>query len=183
MKLKALYNVLKGMKEILILIIPLAGMLFITYLMLQHFHNKNTSENDLRNDLEKTKTFFPLKIQAYERVILFLERIDPSNMMIRAHKSGMNAATLHRELLKIVRDEYTHNMSQQIYIQPNSWNILLLAKDETIQIINVAINSVEENANGLDLSAKIFESIAAKKLSPTQKARNAIVREFQLSIR
>ena len=119
MKLKALYNVLKGMKEILILIIPLAGMLFITYLMLQHFHNKNTNENDLRNDLEKTKTFFPLKIQAYERVILFLERIDPSNMMIRAHKSGMNAATLHRELLKIVRDEYTHNMSQQIYIQPN----------------------------------------------------------------
>ena len=103
--------------------------------------------------------------------------------MIRAHKSGMNAATLHRELLKIVRDEYTHNMSQQIYIQPNSWNTLLLAKDETIQIINVAINSVEANANGLDLSAKIFESIAAKKLSPTQKARNAIVREFQLSIR
>ena len=108
------------MKEILILSIPLAGMLFITYLMLQHFHNKNSNDNALKNDLEKTKTFFPLKIQAYERVILFLERIDPSNMMIRAHKSGMNAATLHRELLKIVREEYTHNMSQQIYIQPNS---------------------------------------------------------------
>jgi hypothetical protein len=158
-------------------------MLFITYLMLQHFHNKNSTENNLINDLEKTKTFFPLKIQAYERVILFLERIDPSNMMIRVHKSGMNAATLHRELLKIVRDEYTHNMSQQIYIQPNSWNTLLLAKDETIQMINVAINNLEADASGIDLSAKIFESIAAKKTSPTQKARNAIVKEFQMSIR
>ena len=170
------------MKEILILSIPLAGMLFITYLMLQHFHNKNSNDYALKNDLEKTKTFFPLKIQAYERVILFLERIDPSNMMIRAHKSGMNAATLHRELLKIVREEYTHNMSQQIYIQPNSWNTLLLAKDETIQMINVAINNLEANASGLDLSAKIFESIATKKTSPTQKARNAIVKEFQMSI-
>ena len=51
------------MKEILILSIPLAGMLFITYLMLQHFHNKNSNDYALKNDLEKTKTFFPLKIQ------------------------------------------------------------------------------------------------------------------------
>ena len=167
------------MKEILILSIPLAGMLFITYLMLQHFHNKNNSENDLKNNLEKTKTFFPLKIQAYERVILFLERIDPSNMMIRAHKSGMNAAVLHRELLKIIREEYTHNMSQQIYINPNSWNILLKAKQETIQMINVAINDLEDHATGLDLSAKIFESIAKLKVSPTESARNMIVKEFQ----
>ena len=71
-------------------------------------------------------------------------------------------------------------MSQQIYIQPNSWNTLLLAKDETIQMINVAINNLEANASGLDLSAKIFESIATKKTS--QKARNAIVKEFQMSI-
>jgi hypothetical protein len=104
-------------------------------------------------------------------------------MIIRAHKSGMNAATLHRELLKVVRDEYNHNMSQQIYIQPNSWNTLLLAKDETIQMINMAINNLDANANGLDLSAKIFESIAAKKISPTQKARNTIVKEFQMSVR
>ena len=62
----------------------------------------------------------------------------------------MNASTFHRELLKIIRDEYTHNMSQQIYIQPNSWKTLLLAKDETIQMINVAINNLEADASGLD---------------------------------
>ena len=170
------------MKDVLILLIPLAGMLLITYLLLQHFFNKQLKESEKELINQKAKSYLPLKIQAYERVILFLERIDPSNMMIRAHKSGMNAATLHRELLKIVREEYTHNMSQQIYIQPNSWNTLLLAKDETIQMINVAINNLEANASGLDLSAKIFESIAAKKISPTQKARNAIVKEFQMSI-
>ena len=171
------------MKDVLILTIPIAGILVATYLMLQYFHNKSTYEKGKEIDIQKTKTFFPLQIQAYERVILFLERIDPNNMIIRTHKNGMNAITLHRELLKIVREEYTHNMSQQIYIQPKSWKTVLNAKDETIQMINVAINNLEADASGLDLSAKIFESIAAKKTSPTQKARNAIVKEFQMSIR
>ena len=71
--------------------------------------------------------FFPLQIQAYERIILFLERIDPSNMLIRTHKSGMTIESLHMALLKIIREEYTHNMSQQVFIDPNSWQILLNA--------------------------------------------------------
>ena len=90
------------MKDVLILSIPLAGILVATYLMLQYFHNKSTYEKGKEIDIQKTKTFFPLQIQAYERVILFLERIDPNNMIIRTHKNGMNAITLHRELLKIV---------------------------------------------------------------------------------
>ena len=89
------------MKDILILSIPLAGTLIATYLMLQHFHNKSIHENEKEIDIQKTKTFFPFQIQAYERVILFLERIDPNNMIIRTHKNGMNAITLHRKLLKI----------------------------------------------------------------------------------
>jgi hypothetical protein len=170
------------MKDILILSIPLAGILVATYLMLQHFHNKSTHQTEKEIDIQKTKTFFPLQIQAYERVILFLERIDPNNMIIRTHKNGMNAITLHRELLKIVREEYTHNMSQQIYIHPKSWKTVLNAKDETIQILNVAINNLSTESSGIDLSAKIFESIASKKISPTEDARNLIVKEFQTTI-
>ena len=170
------------MKDVLILSIPLAGILVATYLMLQHFHNKSIQENEKEIDIQKTKTFFPLQIQAYERVILFLERIDPNNMIIRTHKNGMNAITLHRELLKIVREEYTHNMSQQVYIHPKSWKTVLNAKDETIQILNVAINNISPESSGIDLSAKIFESIASKKISPTEDARNLIVKEFQTTI-
>lgn len=171
------------MKDVLILTIPIAGILVATYLMLQYFHNKSTYEKGKEIDIQKTKTFFPLQIQAYERVILFLERIDPNNMIIRTHKNGMNAITLHRELLKIVREEYTHNMSQQIYIQPKSWKTVLNAKDETIQILNVAVNNLSADSSGLDLSAKIFESIASKKISPTENARISIVKEFQSTIK
>ena len=171
------------MKEVLILVIPLATMLLVTYIMLQHFYKKQEGESKLKITADKNTTFFPLQIQGYERIILFLERIDPSNMVIRTHKSGMDASSLHRELLKIIRDEYTHNMSQQIYIKPESWKILLSAKEETIQIINIAKNSLNKKASSLDLSAKIFELIASKKISPTQKARNSIIKEFQNSLK
>ena len=171
------------MKEVLILVIPLATMLLVIYIMLQHFYKKQEGESKLKITADKNTTFFPLQIQGYERIILFLERIDPSNMVIRTHKSGMDASSLHRELLKIIRDEYTHNMSQQIYIEPESWKILLSAKEETIQIINIAKNSLDIKASSLDLSAKIFELIASKKISPTQKARNSIIKEFQNSLK
>ena len=172
----------KTMKEVLILGLPLAGMLLITYFLLQHFFNKSIKENQKELLALKSKVTLPLKMQAYERAILFLERIDPSNMIIRAHKNGMTAAALHVELLKIIREEYTHNMSQQIYISPNSWKELIKGKEETIQLINTSINQINENANGIELSAKIFERVTQNKVSPTEKARNSIIKEFQRSM-
>ena len=120
------------MKDVLILSIPLAGILVATYLMLQHFHNKSIHENEKEIDIQKTKTFFPLQIQAYERVILFLERIDPNNMIIRTHKNGMNAITLHRELLKIVREELSINGDKARY-DPIQNKLFVFGKVEVLQ--------------------------------------------------
>ncbi len=170
------------MKDAVILLIPLAGMLLITYLMLQHFFNKTIKENEKELNSFKLEKIIPLKMQAYERAILFLERIDPNNMIIRVHKSNMSATTLHVELLKIIRDEYTHNMSQQIYISPKSWNELIKGKEETIKLINNSINQIDSSSNGIELSAKIFENIASKKMSPSERARNIITKEFQKSM-
>ena len=80
------------MKDVLILLIPLAGMLLITYLLLQHFFNKQLKEIEKELINQKAKSYLPLKIQAYERAILFLERIDPNNLIIRIHKPTMNAS-------------------------------------------------------------------------------------------
>ena len=170
------------MKDAIILLIPLAGMLLITYLLLQHFFNKTLKENQKELIALKNEKILPLKMQAYERAILFLERIDPSNMVIRVHKNGMNAPSLHVALLKIIREEYTHNMSQQIYISPKSWKELIKGKEETIQLINNSINQLDDKSNGIQLSSKIFENIAHIKASPSEKARNAIIREFQKSM-
>tara|TARA_B100001939_G_scaffold141211_1_gene122221 strand:- start:43 stop:561 length:519 start_codon:yes stop_codon:yes gene_type:complete len=170
------------MKDAIILLIPLAGMLLLTYLLLQHFFNKELKENEKELINHKAKTYLPLKIQAYERAILFLERIDPNNLIIRIHKPSMNAAILHLEILKQIREEYNHNMSQQIYISPKSWTELIKGKEETIQIANTAMGQLKNDANAVELSTKIFEIIAKLPHNPTANARKLIINEFQRSV-
>ena len=170
------------MKDAIILLIPLAGMLLLTYLLLQHFFNKQLKENDKELINHKAKTYLALKIQANERAILFLERIDPNNLIIRIHKPSMNAAKLHLEILKQIREEYNHNMSQQIYISPKSWAELIKGKEETIQIANTALGQLKNDANSIELSTKIFEIIAKLPNNPAANARKLIINEFQRSV-
>lgn len=170
------------MKDVLILLIPLAGMLLITYLLLQHFFNKQLKESEKELINQKAKSYLPLKIQAYERAILFLERIDPNNLIIRIHKPTMNASNLHLEILKQIREEYNHNMSQQIYISPKSWAELIKGKEETIQIANTAFGQLKNDANAIELSTKIFEIIAKLPHNPAAQARKLIIREFQKGV-
>ena len=170
------------MKDVLILLIPLAGMLLITYLLLQHFFNKQLKESEKELINQKAKSYLPLKIQAYERAILFLERIDPNNLIIRIHKPTMNASKLHLEILKQIREEYNHNMSQQIYISPKSWAELIKGKEETIQIAKTAFGQLKNDANAIELSTKIFEIIAKLPHNPAAQARKLIIREFQKGV-
>ena len=93
----------------------------------------------------------------------------------------MTSKTLHGELIKTIRDEYTHNMSQQIYISLKSWDELKKAKEETVQCINMAMNSIAENGTTVDLSSKIFELMSKKDKSPTEKALRKIKIDFQKS--
>ena len=170
------------MKDVLILLIPLAGMLLITYLLLQHFFNKQLKESEKELINQKAKSYLPLKIQAYERAILFLERIDPNNLIIRIHKPTMNASKLHLEILKQIREEYNHNMSQQIYISPTSWAELIKGKEEAIQIAKTAFGQLKNDANAIELSTKIFEIIAKLPHNPAAQARKLIIREFQKGV-
>ena len=94
----------------------------------------------------------------------------------------MNAAILHLEILKQIREEYNHNMSQQIYISPKSWTELIKGKEETIQIANTAMGQLKNDANSIELSTKIFEIIAKLPHNPAANARKLIINEFQRSV-
>src|SRR6476646_10275760 len=70
------------------------------------------------------KDVLPLRLQAYERLILFVERINPTNLLVRLHISGMSAKEMQNLILIEVRAEYQHNISQQLYITNDSWAII-----------------------------------------------------------
>jgi hypothetical protein len=121
----------------------------------------------------------PLRLQAYERMLLFMERVSLNNLVSRVLKQGMTARQLQSDLIVTVRAEYEHNLTQQIYVSANSWDAVKLAKEEVIKIINIAATQVAPDAKGAELSQKIFEILMKLEVSPTQVAINQIKKEVR----
>ena len=84
---------------------------------------------ELKKDERKVIT--PIRLQAYERSTLFLERISPEALIPRVHKNGMSARQLQQEMLNDVRREFDHNLSQQMYMSDQVWMVIKKAKEET----------------------------------------------------
>ena len=167
------------MLEIIKTLLPLLLVLLAIYFILKQFFDR---ERDIRTDelrFAQKKEYVQLRMQAYERAVLFLERIDPNNLIMRVHRSGMTSNMLHSSLIKVIRDEYSHNMSQQIYISVASWNALKKSKEETVKVINTAQSKMLQDSSGIDLSSAIFEIISKMKKNYTEIASEQLKNEFQ----
>jgi len=121
----------------------------------------------------------PLRLQAYERLVLFLERIHPANLLLRISDPGMTALQLQSSLVRTIREEFEYNLSQQLYISGNSWELVKNAKEETIALINQADSGLQEDAPGADLVKKILDIVVAKGKLPVENALDGIKRELQ----
>lgn len=123
---------------------------------------------DLKTD--DRKHTLPLRLQAYERLTLFLERIAPGTLVMRVHKSSMSSRTLHTELVATIREEYDHNITQQLYVSEKTWQQVRTAKEETIRLVNIAFEQVGDNQSGTALIQQIFETVGRLSHLPGQVA-------------
>ena len=121
----------------------------------------------------------PLRLQAYERMILFLERVSLNNLVSRVSKQGQSAKQLQSDLIITVRTEFEHNLSQQIYVSSNAWEAVKLSKEEVIKVINIAATQLKDEDKGVELSQKIFEILLKLEVSPTQSAITQIKKEVR----
>ncbi|MEI6488703.1 MAG: hypothetical protein WCP52_07060 [Bacteroidota bacterium] len=163
--------------ELLKLILP-AGIVFLTtYYLVKNFldHERNKKGIDLK--LANQAILTPIRLQAYERVVLFLERINPSSMVMRLNKTG-NSASFQGELLKTIRSEFEHNLSQQIYMSAAAWNATVRAKEETIKVINVSASKVNADSSALELAQAIVSVTAQLTEMPTKQAIDLIKKEI-----
>ncbi|WP_066758537.1 DUF7935 family protein [Crocinitomix algicola] len=124
----------------------------------------STPNNDLN------KQFLPMQVDAYQRMVLFLERISPNNMVMRLNNPGLPARAFQQKLLENIRQEYEHNLAQQIFISSDAWSKVQASKEEVLKIINMAATKLEGTALANDLSKGIFEITAQLKSQPTDQA-------------
>lgn len=104
----------------------------------------------------------PLRLQAYERMALYLERIEPNQLVMRIHAPGLSVAQEQNLLLTAIRSEFEHNLSQQIYISNPVWNQICAAKDDIIEIINTVAEQMEPDADGKQFAEALLIAAAQK---------------------
>lgn len=103
---------------------------------------------------ENQKQALPLKLQAYERLALFLERINPTKILIRVAPFSDSKADYQNLLIQHIEQEYEHNLTQQIYVSDECWSMIVTAKNTIIQNIRKTVLNPE-----ITSSDKLRESI------------------------
>jgi hypothetical protein len=161
------------------ILIPASIVLYLAYLLVRMFIEKEIELKKLEVRSRSMETLLPNRLQAYERMTLFLERISPQNLLVRLNASGMPARDFHQLLLAEIRNEYNHNASQQVYMSEEVWNLLKGAKEDLIVTINDASSEMGPESSSLDLSKKIFEKSVNKPVDPMAHALTELKKEIQ----
>ncbi len=157
--------------EIIPLIISLIPATLITIIALFFFNQHTKNEERRRRFLlhrENQKQAFPLRLQAYERMALFLERISPGKLLTRMAPVGEDKKSYESLLINTIDQEFEHNLTQQIYISDQCWNTIIAAKNATIALIRK--NSLKGEVDSADKMREVILTELVEKGAPSDVA-------------
>ncbi len=141
-------------------------------------HTKN-EEGRRRFLLQKElqKDALPLRLQAYERMVLFLERINPTKLLIRITPISENKNDYENYVIAQIEQEFEHNLTQQIYMSDECWTIIMTAKNATIQMIRKA--AMSERVDSADKLREVILSDLMEKSTPSSAALSYMKNELK----
>lgn len=154
---------MKEFLEILKYILPSLVVFATAFYLIRTFLDHELKQLSEGQKDENRKASLPLRFQAYERIILFLERINPANMVLRVNKAGLSKEVFQTELLQTVREEYEHNLAQQIYMSDKAWEMVKSAKEEVLSDINTAAAKMTEKNTAADYGQQVISLHLEKK--------------------
>ena len=165
--------------QLALIILP-AGAVLVTAVLFMRKESERDAR-DLKNILKKErhKFFLPNRVDAYQRAVLLLERIHPNSLIMRHNNPGLPYKALQIKYLEAIREEFEHNIAQQLFISPAAWDLVKKSKEETVKIINLAGSQMSPASTGMDLMSKIFEIVGEVGILPSEIAVEALKKELQ----
>ncbi len=166
--------------EIIKFVLPAIMVFFTAYFVLKNQGESQISRLQLEVLKQNQNVLTPIKLQAYERMTLFLERISPIQLLQTHNQPDMSGKALRHILITTIQNEYNYNLSQQIYMSPQAWNLIKVVKEQVIKLIQEASAGMPEQATANDLSGMIVEYLKNHGEQPTDKAIQFIKAEVEL---
>ncbi len=171
---------MESIAQFLTSIVPAALVLFAMYLAIKSFLDREAKSRMIDKKISAQETLLPIRLQAYERICLFLERVSPNNLVLRLNNGVYSKAEFHSILMHEIREEFGHNYAQQMYLTDNAWDAVKQAVDALHMIINESASVVHEEGTSIDLAKAIFENMATKEVDPIYAALAIVKNEARL---
>ncbi len=168
--------------EIIKITVP-AFIVFITvYFLLREYLANEYKLRMLSFKQDQQSTTLPLRLQAYERLSLFCERISIPNMVLRLRTNEMTTNDLKITLMLAVQQEYEHNITQQVYVSDQLWQIIKIARDDVINRINLVASTLDPQSDSKEFGRALLSYISENDNEVIHKALIAIKKEASLSM-
>lgn len=172
---------MQALFELLKYVVPSLVVLAASYFLLKMFLDKEAEKNQMQLRLDMQKITIPVRMQAYERLALLLERIEPAGLLVRTNLPGMTALQLQSALVQSIRSEFEHNLSQQLYVSSRVWEMVRNAREETIKRINSAAIKLPPDATSTDLASLILINDIDSEQSVVKEALDLLKSEARIN--
>ena len=165
------------MIEIFKYCIPAICVLLATWLVMHKFYKSEAEKRLWELKRLSQKEISPIRMRAYERLALLLERTTPEHMLIELNLSEMTTLQVQAHLMHTIRQEYDHNLSQQIYISNEVWDLIDNAKQQTIAFVNSIAQQMPPESNTLDYAKTLITAYRSNGETPNDIALQALKNE------
>ena len=173
-------SILKALYTIVLVTVPAAMVGAGIYLTLRTFTRRDQELRLLEIRATAGKETRLLRLQAYERMVLFLERISPGAVIGRVLDPDMVNHELQLAMIRDIKSEFEHNLSQQMYISSDAWNLIVSAKDEIIKAIGLIAQHMPADTGAHQVARVILESIEKSgQMLPNQTALEFLKNEVR----
>ena len=165
--------------DLIKILAPAGLMLYLSFLLVKTFLQKQLAEEKLHISQKNQEVVLPIRLQAYERICLLLERISVNNLITRLNNSEISAKQFQNVLVSEIREEFNHNLSQQVYMSDEAWSKVTNAVESNISLINEVGENMHEEDQSLSLAKKILELDMSKESNPIHVALHFVKDEIR----
>lgn len=155
------------------------GVVWIAFYLIKPYIDRSEKIQLLEFKKSLTTQTLSLRLQAFERFVLFIERINPGNMLLRLNVNDYTAKELHTIISEELRTEYQHNITQQIYVTTKVWSVVKQVRDETLNVVNTTFRELPRDSSGMDLARAILGRLSQAEQNPYDIAADLIRNEFE----